>query len=44
VVEASFVFLLAREPRESILRSFDLAVISGAFTEYEREMQRQLGA
>jgi hypothetical protein len=35
LVTASFVFLLEREPRESILRSFDLQVISRYFPEYE---------
>ena len=31
LIEASFQFLLAREPRESILRSFDLPVIERYF-------------
>ena len=44
VVEASFVFLLEREPRESILRQFDLAVIARYFPDYEREIQRRLRA
>lgn len=35
LVEASFRFLLDREPKESILRSFDLGVISRYFPEYE---------
>jgi hypothetical protein len=42
LVEASFEFLLAREPRESILRRFDLPVISRYFPEYEREIHRHL--
>jgi len=42
LVTASFVFLLEREPRESILRRFDLAVISRYFPEYETEIQRLL--
>lgn len=42
VVEASFAFLLEREPRESILRSFDLLEISGYFPEYEPELRRAL--
>ena len=42
LVTASFVFLLEREPRESILRRFDLAVISRYFPQYEREIQRLL--
>lgn len=44
VVEASFVFLLEREPRESILGQFDLPVIARYFPEYEREIRRRLGA
>lgn len=36
LVEASFRFLLEREPKESILRSFDLMVIQRYFPEYER--------
>jgi hypothetical protein len=42
VVRASFGFLLEREPRESILRSFDLSEIAGYFPEYERELRRAL--
>lgn len=38
LVEVSFRFLLAREPKESILRSFDLPVIARYFPEYERQM------
>jgi hypothetical protein len=38
LVEASFRFLLAREPKESILRSFDLPVIARYFPGYEREI------
>jgi hypothetical protein len=36
LVEASFGFLLEREPRESILRQFDLPVIERYFPGYER--------
>jgi hypothetical protein len=43
VVRASFEFLLAREPRESILRSFDLAEISRYFPEYDAELTKALG-
>jgi hypothetical protein len=39
LVRRSFVFLLAREPKESILRSFDLSVIARYFPEYEREIR-----
>ena len=38
----SFRFLLEREPKESILRSFDLTVISRYFSEYEREITRRV--
>ena len=44
VVRASFGFLLEREPRESILRQFDLAEIGRYFPEYEEEIRRQLRA
>ena len=44
LVEASFEFLLAREPRESILPSFELPVISRYFPDYEREIHRRLGS
>jgi hypothetical protein len=36
LVEKSFEFLLEREPKESILRSFDLSVISAYFRDYPR--------
>jgi hypothetical protein len=42
LVTESFRFLLEREPKESILRSFDLTVIGRYFPEYEREIRRQL--
>lgn len=42
VVEASFVFLLEREPRESILRTFDLSVIPRYFPEYEGQLVKRL--
>jgi hypothetical protein len=35
LVRRSFEFLLAREPKESILRSFELPVIGRYFPEYE---------
>ena len=38
LLEASFRFLLAREPRESILRRFDLSVIEQYFPEYPSEI------
>ena len=44
LVAASFAFLLAREPREAILRSFDLPVIERYFPGYEVAIRRQLAA
>jgi hypothetical protein len=40
LVLRSFEFLLTREPKESILRSFGLSVISRYFPEYERDIRR----
>jgi hypothetical protein len=34
LVEASFAFLLEREPKESILRTFELSVIARYFPDY----------
>ena len=42
LVETSFEFLLEREPKESILSSFDLPTISRYFPEYERDIGRLL--
>jgi hypothetical protein len=42
LVEASFAFLLEREPRESILRAFALPEIGRYFPEYEAEIRRRL--
>lgn len=42
LVTESFRFLLEREPKESILRSFNLTVISRYFPEYEGEIRRRL--
>jgi hypothetical protein len=42
LVEVSFAFLLEREPKESILREFDLAAIGRCFPEYERETGHRL--
>ena len=44
LVEKSFEFLLAREPKESILRSFQLPLIGRYFPEYENEIRRLLGS
>ncbi|MFI5259664.1 MAG: hypothetical protein ACHQ01_08665 [Candidatus Limnocylindrales bacterium] len=40
LVRRSFEFLLAREPKESILRTFGLAVIGRYYPEYEAEIRR----
>jgi hypothetical protein len=42
VIDAAFRFLLDREPKESILARFDLAVISGYFPEFESALPRYL--
>jgi hypothetical protein len=42
LVEASFGFLLEREPRESILRSFELSAIERYFASYPREIGARL--
>jgi len=42
LVTESFRFLLEREPKESILRSFELTVIGRYFPEYEREIVKRL--
>ena len=41
LIEASFRFLLEREPKESILAAFELSVIERYFPEYRREIQRR---
>ena len=40
LVRKSFEFLLAREPKESILRSFNLKEINTYFPEYEEEIRK----
>jgi hypothetical protein len=42
LIRKSFEFLLEREPKESILRRFDLSAISRYFPEYEREIKKRL--
>lgn len=42
LIEASFAFLLEREPKESILSSFDLPVIERYFPEYSAEIRRRI--
>jgi hypothetical protein len=39
-IRACFEFLLAREPKEQILPSFDVTDISRYFPEFEREIRR----
>jgi hypothetical protein len=43
LIDAAFRFLLDREPKESILRRFDVKVISRYFPEFERDLPRYLG-
>lgn len=43
-IRAAFAFLLDREPKESILRSFDVTVISRYFPEFEGEIGTYLKA
>ena len=42
LVEASFEFLLEREPKESILRHFELSVIEQYFPEYPDAIRKAL--
>lgn len=42
LIRRSFEFLLAREPKESILPQFDLPLIGCYFPEYERELKRKI--
>lgn len=41
-IRAAFLFLLDREPRESILRRFDVSVIERYFPDFTREFPRYL--
>jgi len=41
-LEASFRFLLEREPKESILRSFDLPLIGHYFPDFEQKFKNYL--
>ena len=43
LVRASFEFLLEREPREAIMRSFELPIIGRFFGDYRDEIARRLG-
>jgi hypothetical protein len=42
LVEETFDFLLEREPKESILRTFDLSVVSQYFPDFEHEVRSRL--
>ena len=44
LVVESFWFLLEREPKETILRTFAIEVIERYFPEYPTEIRRRLGA
>ena len=40
LIRKSFIFLLAREPKESILSRFNVKVIKRYFPEYEKEIKK----
>jgi hypothetical protein len=42
LVDETFAFLLEREPASSILRAFDLTVVSRYFPEYDEEIAHRL--
>ncbi len=42
LVRVSFAFLLEREPRESIMRQFELPIIGRFFGDYRDEMLRRM--
>ncbi|HXH51665.1 MAG TPA: hypothetical protein VNM47_20175 [Terriglobia bacterium] len=42
LIERSFQFLLEREPKESILREFDLPLIGRYFPDYEIDILKRL--
>lgn len=44
LVERSFKFLLSRESKESILRSFDLMIIAKYFPEYEKIIRKEIAS
>ncbi len=43
LLKASFEFLLEREPKESILRTFPLPLIARYFPEYPTDIRARLG-
>lgn len=44
LLQASFEFLLAREPKEAILRQFELPVIERYFPDYPQEMAERFSS
>ena len=44
LVRTSFRFLLEREPRTSIMRSFELPIIGRFFADYEEEVARRMAS
>ena len=44
LVRATFEFLLEREPKESIMRRFELPVVGRYFAEYPEDIARRVGA
>ena len=42
LVYETIAFLLEREPKESILRSFDITVVGRYFSDYEAEIRSRL--
>jgi len=42
LVAASFTFLLEREPRQAIMRRFELPIIGRFFGDYPEEIRRRL--
>lgn len=44
LLEESFRFLLEREPKEAILRRFEISEIARYFPDYPTEIRRRLGS
>lgn len=44
LVGESFAFLLEREPRDSIMREFELPIIGRFFADYPEEIRRRLSS
>ena len=42
LIRSSFKFLLEREPKEMILRKFDLHIIANYFPNYEKEIRKYM--